>query len=105
MAIPNSQHPKNGNERKYLCNVLKEFHSWAAPNLHVLVTSRKEGDLDTALSPIVTLGPIGITDGVSKSDIRKYVNTQLATDDELREYPTELRDKVERTLVEGAQGM
>ena len=98
--------PKNEDEREHLCNILKEIHNWATPNLHVLVTSRKEVDLDTALSPIVTLGPISITDNnVSKSDIRKYVKTRLATDDELVGYPAELKDKVESTLVERAQGM
>lgn len=96
--------PDNGNERKSLCQILAELHKWEAQNLHILVTSRKEPDITAALSSISTSEPISITEKV-KSDIHKYVSTQLATDAELKDYSTELKDKIQRVLVEKAKGM
>jgi hypothetical protein len=96
--------PNTGDERRDLCNILEKFHSWAQPNLHLLVTSRKEADLCEALGSFVTLRPISVQDNV-KSDISKYVRSKLASDPDLRKWSDEIRTEIEETLVEGAQGM
>lgn len=97
--------PNNGDEREDLCAGLEEIHMWANPNLHLLVTSRKEVDLCNTLGHLVTLHPISIQGGIVESDIRKYVTTQLAVDSKLKKWPTEIKEEIERTLVGGAQGM
>jgi hypothetical protein len=97
--------PNSGDERGDLCDILEELHSWAQPNLHLLVTSRKEVDLCDALESLVTLGPISIQGGVVKSDIRKYVRSQLESDSKLKKWSDEIQTEIEETLVEGAQGM
>jgi hypothetical protein len=97
--------PNSGGERADLCGILAKFHSWARPNLHLLVTSRKEVDLCEALEPFVTLGPMSIQDNVVKSDIRKYVRSQLASDPWLKKWSGEIQTEIEEALVEGAKGM
>jgi hypothetical protein len=90
--------PDKENERKHLCEILRKLHGWAAPNLHILVTSRKEQDLSVALSPLTSSDPISITKEV-EADIRKYVNTQLSIDNNLKEYSTETKFKTENVLT------
>ena len=96
--------PDNGKERKYLCQILAELHKWQAQNLHILVTSRKEPDIATALSAIMTSDPISITEEV-ESDIQQYVSTQLATDADLMGNPPEVNNEINRVLLEKAKGM
>lgn len=96
--------PEIGNERKYLCEILAELHKWNVSYLHILVTSRKEQDINAALSPIVTSTPISITEEVA-ADIQRYVSSQVANDPDLNVYGAELKMKIERNLVEKANGM
>jgi hypothetical protein len=96
--------PDKDNERKHLCEILRKLHGWAAPNLHILVTSRKEQDLSGALNLITSSDPISITEEV-ETDIRMYVKTQLSIDNDLKEYSTEIKLKIENVLTEKANGM
>jgi hypothetical protein len=96
--------PDKERERKHLCTILGKLHGWAAPNLHILVTSRKEQDLSSALNLLTSSDPISITEEVG-ADIRKYVNMQLSTNNDLKEYSTETKLKIENVLTKKANGM
>lgn len=96
--------PEKGGERKDLCQALAEIHQWSLPNVHFLVTSRKEYDLSIALDAMATSDPINITEEV-EVDIRQYVSTQLSTDSQLSEYSHECKHEIEEVLVNKAKGM
>jgi hypothetical protein len=48
---------------------------------------------------------MSIQDNVVKSDIRKYVRSQLASDPWLKKWSGEIQTEIEEALVEGAKGM
>ncbi len=97
--------PSTTSERADLLDLVRRIHSWAQPNLHLLVTSRKEVDIREALESIITLGPISIQAGNIESDIRKYVRSQLESDSKLKKWQGEIRTEIEDSLVKGADGM
>jgi ankyrin repeat domain-containing protein 50 len=94
-----------GEERTQLSVVLKEFSTWALPNLHILVTSRKEPDIYKVLALLVTFPPVCIQTKQVDADIRLHVKTQLANDADLKEWSPQIKGEIETTLVEGADGM
>ncbi|KAI9761972.1 MAG: hypothetical protein M1840_001501, partial [Geoglossum simile] len=96
-----------GEERTQLSTVLREFSTWALPNLHILVTSRKELDIDKTLAPLVTSSPLCIQTEQVDADILLYVQTQLESDAILKERTKvpQLKEEIETTLVKGANGM
>jgi ankyrin repeat domain-containing protein 50 len=97
--------PSNGTERMELCALLTEFSRWALPNLHILVTSRKEPDINEALSALVTFPPICIQSKQVDADIRLHVRNELANDPKLKKWSLQIKKEIENTLVEGADGM
>jgi archaellum biogenesis ATPase FlaH len=97
--------PKQNEERSELCNLLKDIKEWTATNLHVLFTSRREVDLVESLDQLCTLGPISIQGEGVQFDIRKFIRAELLRNTRLSAWPTDIRDEIEHTLVEGARGM
>jgi hypothetical protein len=97
--------PNIGDDRADLCSILQQLHSWAHPRLHLLVTSRKEVDLCEALESLVTFPPISIQGSVVKSDIRRFVRSQLESDSKLKKWSDEIKEEVEKALIEGAGGI
>ena len=85
--------------------LLTELSGWALPNLHVLVTSRKEPDIDKALASLVNLSSMSIQTNQVQPDIQKYIKSQLGNDLELKEWSSSIKKEVEKTLLEQAQGM
>jgi hypothetical protein len=92
-------------ERMQLFTVLKDLSVWALPNLHILITSRREQDIVEALAPLVTLPPIGIQSKQVDADIGLHVRTQLENDPKLKKWSSEIKEEIEKALVEGADGM
>jgi hypothetical protein len=97
--------PDTNGERNDLCNVLGEIKDWLASNLHVLITGRREADLIASLDPLCTVDPISIQGPTVQSDIRKFIRSQLWNDRKLREWSTDIKEEIETTLVQGANGM
>ena len=97
--------PMETGERKKLLSTLHEISSWSLHNVHLLVTSRKEQDIERVLSCLVTRPPICIQSDQITNDVRLYVRSQLATDPDLQKWPNVMKEDIEATLVEGAHGM
>ncbi|RDL42520.1 Uncharacterized protein BP5553_02499 [Venustampulla echinocandica] len=97
--------PNDNGERSDLCDVLRQINEWAASNLHVLVTGRREVDLSEALDPLCSIPPISIQGAAVRSDIQKFICAELANDRKLKMWPAEIQAEIERVLVEGANGM
>jgi hypothetical protein len=88
--------PNYDNERQELCTLLTEFSTWGLSNLHVLVTSRKERDIEEALAEIPTIVAIPIQNDLVDTDVRLH---------ELRKWSQNLKEEIETVLVTGANGM
>jgi hypothetical protein len=91
--------PKENSERSDLCIILQDMLEWKKPNLHILFVSRKEPDLDEALSPLCSIGPISIQSRIIDEDIRKFVKKQLSTDRNLRCWPAATQQEIEERLM------
>ncbi|MCJ1264868.1 hypothetical protein MMC22_004743 [Lobaria immixta] len=94
-----------GESRAKVLALLTELSGWALPNLHVLVTSRKEQDNDKALASLLSFPSISIQTDQVQPDVRKYVKSQLANDLELKKWSSLIKEEIEKTLTEQAHGM
>ncbi|KAI9868362.1 MAG: hypothetical protein M1813_005805 [Trichoglossum hirsutum] len=72
--------------------------------MHILVTSRKEKDIEEALTPSLT-DQICIEGAQVNSDIQLYIHEQLHNDSKLKKWPEKMREETEETLTGGANGM
>ena len=95
-------------ERDELLTDLEHMLSWGDANLHVLVTSRREQDIEEALKPLGDPRDIiCIQSNLVNADIRTYVHDRLKTDQKLKRWQTksEVQLEIENTLMEKAHGM
>lgn len=98
--------PENTGKSKRV-EVLKLIEKLVAlkrPYLHILVTSRDESDIRSRLAPLSN-GGILIQGSIVDEDIRRYVRSSLVEDDRLRKLEPRLKDMIEKTLGEKAEGM
>ncbi|KAH7363898.1 ectomycorrhiza-induced ankyrin-domain/NACHT-domain-containing protein [Rhexocercosporidium sp. MPI-PUGE-AT-0058] len=91
-------------EREGLLHLLGNFKSWEAVNLHILVTSRKERDIEESLESVAT-NKICLQSALVDVDISTYISEGLQNDSRLKRWPTNVRGEIESTLMKGAQGM
>ena len=91
-------------EREELLLLLEKLNSWEIEKLHVLVTSRRERDIEEALESLVT-SEICLQSALVNIDIHTHISERLQNDSILRKWPTNVRGEIERTLMDGAQGM
>ena len=90
--------------RDDLLEGLEEMYSWELENLHLLVASRKEIDIEDSLSTLVT-SQIALQDAEANEDIDSYIRGRLKTDTKLTKWSAEVRKEIELALTEGANGM
>lgn len=94
-----------GESRAKVLALLTELSGWALLNLLVLVTSRKEQDIDKALASLLSFPSISIQTDQVQPDVRKYVKSQLANDLELKKWSSLIKEEIEKALTEQAHGM
>lgn len=95
-------------ERASLISILEEIAAWKVDNLHLLVTSRKERDLEISFATIVdTQNNICLQSKLVDRDILKYVGQRLSDDRNLQKWhkDPDIRHEIEITLMRGAHGM
>ncbi len=93
------------NERQNLLQLLEEIHKWNINGLRLLVTSRREKDIEDALSPLLS-GRIQLEESAIESDIRDFIHHKVHSDgSKLLKWPVDIRSDIETTLLEGADGM
>lgn len=94
--------------RTELMSILETMTGWQLPNLHLLVTSRRERDIENSLESFVTQeNTICLQSEVVDRDIQKYVRQRLSDDKNLNKWhkdPT-IRQEIEEAIMEGAHGM
>jgi len=73
-------------------------------NLHLLMLSRREFDIERALEPYHPV-KIHIDQSQLDADVRLHVKSRLKNDIQFSVVPKDLKDHIEDTLVEQAGGM
>ena len=94
-------------ERERLMPIIEEMAVWKISSLHMLVTSRKERDIEDSLSTILDDEQrICIQSALVEGDIRNYVRSRIRTDRELKKWQKpEVQTEIETVLMEKAGGM
>lgn len=95
-------------EREQLLADIQNFVEWQLEGLHILVTSRREGDIKATLDPLVNVNQnIDIQSEVVDVDIRVYVREILQGAQGLRRWRNKplVQDEIEKALTENANGM
>jgi Cdc6-like AAA superfamily ATPase len=92
--------------RKELMSVVKNMSAWQG--LHLLFTSRREGDIESTLGRILHKNNVlCIQNEAVDHDIRLYVRQRLSNEDSLQKWQVDdaIRQRIESSLIEGAHGM
>lgn len=95
-------------EREQLLADIKKFVGWQFEGLHILVTSRRERDIELTLDPLLNENQnIDIEGEVVDKDIRVYVHEILQSAQGLRRWRNKplVQDEIEKALTENANGM
>lgn len=95
-------------QRDELLDILEQIAGWQLDTMHVLMTSRKEQDIESSLLVIVDpKHAICLQSQIVDKDIRKFVHQKLSDDKSLKRWhkSTDIRQEIETTLIQGAHGM
>lgn len=91
-------------DRQELLKLVQELVDWKIGTLHVLVTSRKERDIEMALDPLCT-GKLSVHDAQDNHDIELYIDERLKSDPKLKIWPVKIREEINNKLKNDARGM
>jgi hypothetical protein len=91
-------------DREQLLALVEEITEWKHATLHILVTSRKERDIEDCLIPQVS-AQINLDSALVNADIQTHVHERLRNDSKLKKWPKKVHVQIEAALMEGAQGM
>jgi hypothetical protein len=91
-------------QRDEMLEVLFDVNKQCSEDVSILVTSRKEHDIELVLDGLAS-SSIGIQQAVVDADIRIHVKTCLVKDAKLKRWPPEVKEEMEVALVRGARGM
>ncbi|KFY49012.1 hypothetical protein V495_00825 [Pseudogymnoascus sp. VKM F-4514 (FW-929)] len=94
--------------RAELLSILEQIARWQLEEMRVLVTSRKERDIESSLNEIVNKECIiCLQHQVVDKDIQTYVRQRLSNDKGLKKWQrdVEIRQEIETALTEGSCGM
>jgi hypothetical protein len=91
-------------DRGQLLSLVEEITEWKHATLHILVTSRKERDIEDCLIPWVS-AQINLHSALVDADIQTHVHERLRNDSKLKKWPKKVHVQIEAALMEGAQGM
>jgi hypothetical protein len=94
--------------RTELMHMLEVMAGWQLPNVHLILTSRRERDIVSSLEGLVDpQNSIYLQSEVVDKDIQHYVRQRLSDDKALSKWGKDiaLRQEIETALVEGSKGM
>ena len=92
-------------QRPELMDVLKTAEEWQLQNLHLLMTSRKERDIESSLEDYVDKeDTICFQSGIVDRDIQRYVQQRLSDDKSLAKWVKDaaIRQEIGTVLTRGA---
>jgi hypothetical protein len=95
-------------QRSELMEILTRMGEWQLPHSHVVVTSRRERDIEGVMHKISSRrNHICLESKVIDKDIRQYIRQRLSDDTALNKWGKDiaLRQEIETALIEGSRGM
>jgi hypothetical protein len=95
-------------QRSELMDVLETVAGWKLDNLHLLMTSRKERDIESSLEFYIKgEDAVCLQRHVVDQDIQRYVQQRLRNDRGLAKWNKDagIRQEIEAALISGARGM
>jgi ATP/maltotriose-dependent transcriptional regulator MalT len=95
-------------DRVELRGILEQMTRWQPDKLHLLVTSRKEREIQISLESFIEdQNIICLQSRLVDDDIQKYVRKRLCEDVSLRKWQkdSDVRHEIEAALMNGAHGM
>ena len=97
--------PNNENLRAELLELIKDMSTQSSSNIHLLVTSRPEPDIEELLLSLSTTRVIPIQGSPIEADIKSYICHEISSDSKLKKFPVEEQEKIKKRLIAGANGM
>ncbi|KAF8527082.1 hypothetical protein JB92DRAFT_1002439 [Gautieria morchelliformis] len=91
-------------ERSRFLTVIGDIHGWEFGLLHLLATSRKERDIEEALSGLISQ-EVPMDENLVDGDIQVHVSRTLENDIKLRKCSADEKEMAMTTLIAGAHGM
>jgi hypothetical protein len=89
-----------------LMKIINTLISWKVDGLHVLCTSRREGDITTTLERFIDAGNIlNIQTKAVDRDIQLYVHRRITDEPALQKWKDKDKQLMEQSLTEGSHGM
>ena len=85
-------------------SLIDEICGWHVENLHIIVTSRKEINIEKGIRPLVT-DQVQVQNDLVDADIKLLVRECLRSDPELSQWSESIKAEVEKTLYDGSKGM
>jgi Cdc6-like AAA superfamily ATPase len=95
-------------QRVELMEMFGTIMGWKLTNLHLVVTSRREHDIESSLEEFLDdQNRICLQSAVVDKDIQRYVRQRLSTDKRLRKWEKDASTtrQIETVLMSGAKGM
>lgn len=97
--------PNDGTLREELLKLIKDMSTRSSSNIHFLVTSRLESDIEELLLSLSTTRVISIQGSSLEADINSYICNEISSNPKLKKIPIEEQKKIEKYLIAGANGM
>jgi hypothetical protein len=91
-------------DKEELLGLIEEIINWKTDTFHILVTSRKEREIDKCLKDVVS-NQMDIQSSLVAADIQIHVHEKLHKDPKLRKWPEKVLAEVEIELMDRAHGM
>lgn len=104
-ALDECPHDEIHGLREEALGLIGEFETWLASKIHLLITSRRELDIEQGLTPLLRIPPIPLEGSQIDSDIELHISEQLSTDQKLKRWPPQVKLQIEKTLTAQADGM
>jgi hypothetical protein len=91
-------------ERDVVLEVIQKIVDWQSKTLHILMTSRKEREIEDLLIAQCWQA-VAIEESVVASDIEVHVRERLQNDVKLKKWPAKVQTEIAAKLTKGARGM
>jgi hypothetical protein len=95
-------------QRSELMGMLEVVTGWQLDNMHLLMTSRKERDIESSLKSYVDEeDTVCLQSDIVDKDIQRYIQQRLSSDKDLVKWEKDIdmRQEIEAALMGGARGM
>lgn len=102
---------KGEKSRHQLLQSLRRINNWALPNIHLLITSRPEHDIELELNSLLKNNQTTIIIDLHNQetevnhDISTYIDERFATEANFRSWPLNLKSEARSALIKKADNM